>query len=710
MTESLSKNFNWRVFRSGSKNIKMQDNFIFFDTESNEEQIDDLTKNLTFKLGSCIIWNRKEEKENRFMFHDISKFWNEVDKAFDKNHKQYILFAHNVHFDMKMCDGFNQLDVRGWKLINHYVRNRTYIMLFKKNDYILHVWDTNNYFIKSFSVAQIGESLNLPKLKVDFKKDSIEALEIYCMRDTEILYVFIKQLVSFLIEHDLSRLKATASSLSFNTFRRKFYDIKNKQISIHDWKKAILLERASYRGGITDVFRLGKHDNVYKTDINSHYPLPMREMNLPVKLNLYTHESDKILLEEDIIQILNQYDVSNDDKTNQDILEQFYLRYKDLKEIYDKNKDVNVEKLNENKEDREIVSKNLKILFDLHFKYYGVIAKITCFLPKKYAYILYDYGLGKTSFAWGKIKISVCSPELKFIQKYGKILKIHEMNCYEVRNIFREFVEFFYDLKKKYDKEDNKIFRDFSKLMLNGNYGKWGQKEYISEQMDFTHEYLIKHQDLLLDIIEDKKDLINKSAFVYLGSINAKELYVIDKYLYIAYKTDNNSEEAFVAISSFITSQARMNLIKYILIAGRKNVLYCDTDSIFCNEKGYKNLLENDCIDDFELGKLKVEGKGKAQFYNPKFYDFKDDNDLEFHRKCKGIKQKNSRLLEENENMVKYQIEQWDKFKSDMKKGNFTNQLIRLAEKIMSKKYDKGNIMDKGYIEPYHVSQIKNKS
>lgn len=668
MTESIPKfKHNFHVFRQGKK-LKMQENFIFFDTESNEEIIDEDTKNLTFKLGSCIIWNRKEEKENRFIFHDISKFWNEIDKAFDNNHKQYILFAHNVHFDMKMVDGFNQLDCRGWKLINHYVRNRSYIMLFKKSDYILHVWDTNNYFIKSFSVAQIGESIGYPKLKVNFKKCSIEELEIYCMRDTEILYVFIKNLVSFLIEHDLSRLKATASSLSFNTFRHKFYDDVDKKIWIHDFRRAIALERASYRGGITDVFRLGKQENIYKTDINSHYPLPMKEMNLPIKLIYYSHESDKKLIG------FNEEDVS----------------VIDLKD-----------------DDYQSISEKLMQIYDFYKKDFGIIARATIFIPKKYAYLLYDFGMGKTSFAWGKMEIVLCTPELNFVEKYGKILKIHEINVYEVKNIFREFVQFFYDLKVKYDSEGNKIFRDFSKLMLNGNYGKWGQKEYIEHELTVESDYLIKNQDLILDIIKEKIDLINKSSFVYLGSINSKELYIIDKKIHIAYKTDNNSKDSFVAISSFITSQARMNLVKYILIAGRENVCYTDTDSIFCNEQGFQNLLDENCIDDFELGKLKKEGHGNGQFYNPKFYDFKDDNDKEFYRKCKGIKQKNSELIIENDVMVKYKIEQWDKFKKDMKKGNFTNQLIHMTYKVMSKKYDKGNIMENGFIEPFHIQQIK---
>jgi len=659
---------NFHVFRSRKK-LKMQDNFIFFDTESTEKKIDSKTKKLKFKLGSCIIYNREENLKHSFMFHDISKFWNEIEKKFDKNHKQYIMFAHNVHFDMKMVDGFNQLKKRDWILDNFYVRNRTYILLFKKDDYILHVWDTGNYFIKGFSVAQMGKTVGFPKLKVDFKKCSLKELEIYCMRDTEILFVFMSKLIDFLIENDLSNLKATSSSLSFNIFRYRFYDENDYKIIIHDWKRSIWLERKSYKGGITDVFRLGYHENIYKTDINSHYPKAMKELKLPIKLIHYTSKTDPQL-----INLPFNYD-------NRDYTE------------------------NERKE----IKKRFNQLFNDYRKddNVGLITRCKIFLPKKYAYILDDFGLGKTSFAWGKLEVVLSDPELDFVEKHGKILEVIEFNAYEIKEIFKEFVEFFSDLKNFYDKQGNKVFRDFCKLILNGQYGKWGQKEYISRELTIEDDFLIKNQDIILDIIKEKITLITDSNLVYLGSLNAKELYVIDKKLYLAYNTNNNSKESFVAISSFITSKARMNLIEFALIAERRNCYYTDTDSLFVNEKGYQNLLNQNCISERKLGKLKIEGRGNAQFYNPKFYDFFDDKKDKMERKCKGVKQKNSEIIQENDKIVKYQIELWDKFKSDYKKGNFNNQLIHVAEKIISKKYGKGIIMNDGYIEPYHVSQIK---
>lgn len=667
MSEAKSFKHNNHIFRK-TKNLNMQDNFIFMDTESKEEQIHKKLKKLTFEMGSSIFWNRSENIKESILFYEISEFWDKVEDSFDEEHQQFIMFAHNMQFDFKMVDGFKELEKRNWKLDNHYVRNKTFILIFKKDNYVLHIWDTTNYV--SYGLKELGKVVGLPKLEIDLKKCSKKELQTYCMRDAKILFEFIKHFINFLLENDLSRLKATASSTTFNAFRHRFYNPKEDTIWIHDFKRAILLERLSYRGGITDVFRLGKHEEIYKTDINSHYPKPMRDMKLPTKLIYHSHECDKKLcglFDDDDLSIAN-------------------LTKKDFNKI----------------------SKNLMKIYNSHKENYGIIARITCFLPKKYAYILNDFGLKKGSFAYGKFQIVLCSPELKFIEKYGKILKIHEINIYEIKQVFREFVDFFYGLKAKFSKEGNKVYKEICKLFLNGFYGKWGQREYISEEMDNTHDYLIKNQEAILEIVKSKRDLIKKSSFVYLGCLNSKELYVIDKKLHLSYNTKNNSKESFVAISAFITSQSRMNLVDYILLVKRKNLYYVDTDSLFVNQKGFNRLLKSGLVDDYILGYIKKEGFGNCQFYNPKFYDFYDTEKNQQIRKCKGINQEKSIILSESKNHCEYQVQQWDKFKSAMKKGNDSIQLINDITKVMSKKYDKQKILYNGFTEAFHIDEIIN--
>ena len=219
---------NFHILRKND-DLNLQDNFIFVDTESYSNKINNKTQVLTFKLGYAIYWNRKKDNKYEKIYYDITEFWNDLEyfiikSTYKQKRKEVILYAHNTQFDFKMLNGFNELFKRNWKLVSFYVRNKIFILIFKKDNLLLHIWDTMNYVNKK--LEQIGLSVGFPKLEVDFDNVSDKELEIYCKRDTEIIFQFIKKLIEFLKYYQLSKLKATAGSLSFNIFRHKLYDDK----------------------------------------------------------------------------------------------------------------------------------------------------------------------------------------------------------------------------------------------------------------------------------------------------------------------------------------------------------------------------------------------------------------------------------------------------------------------------------------------------
>ena len=556
------------------------------------------------------------------------------------------MFAHNTQFDFKILNGFEYLLRNEWNLKSFYVKNKVFILVFEKEitsklKYTLHIWDTMNFVNKK--LEQLGKSINLPKLEIDFNNTDIKSLEIYCKRDTEIIYLFIRKLVKFLEINDLSRIKATAGSLSLNIFRHKFYkpEQENTKIYIHDWKKAINLERKSYKGGITDNFKVGTFNDIYKLDVNSEYPYIMKTYSLPTKLLFYSHES--------------------------------LLSQKELFTLYNKSKEIG----------------------------YGIIAKVSIEIAKNSAYILHKFD-SKSIFAYGKFKTTLCLPELLFIENEinCRILHIHEISIYKMEKIFKEFIEFFYKERLKNKRNGNSVYVEFTKLIMNTLYGKFGQKDIIYKELNINDDFIKDYSEIIKLMILKKKHLLSNNFIIYLGTIiNECEVYIINKRLFILKHLETNSKDSFVAISSFITSYARMLLVKYLKIAKRENVYYVDTDSLFINREGYE-LLENEgCINENELGMLKVEGFGTTTLYAPKFYDFNDS------RKCKGIK-KDSKLLIENEKIAKYEIYQWQKLKADLKEGIKNIQLIHTTTKTINKIYDKGKLDDFGNVIPFHVSEI----
>lgn len=347
------------------------------------------------------------------------------------------IFAHNTDFDIKVLGGIDYFIKNGYEVKSFYVEGCRFVLKLQNDKKIIEILDTMNYI--PLSLKEIGKSIGLNKMEIDFNNCSKEYLKQYCLNDCEIVFLFIRKLLEFLEEYNLSQLKPTVSSLSLNIFRHKFYDIKHNPIYVHAWKSVIELERMSYKGGITDCFKIGNFtDKQYKLDINSMYSKQMRDNDFPSKL----------------------------------------LYYRDITHIKKEN------------------------LMKYFFKYFDsklIIARCKIYLPKKYAYILTKVTIDnekKSMFLSGTFINTLTTPELKFVMKYGKILEIYNLAIYDKANIFKDFVNFFVDKKIKFEQEGNIAYRLFCKTILNSLYGKFGQttKTYIpviNNKYEFSSKYII---------------------------------------------------------------------------------------------------------------------------------------------------------------------------------------------------------------------------
>lgn len=229
------KNF-FHILRS-IKKIDIQNNFIFIDTESKEKQLDDNTKELTFYMGCSIFWNRNiNRKVEKTYILNSTEFWDDIElfriESYNLNKETNLFwFAHNSGFDFQQLCGFSNCFRLGYVLKSFYIKNKVFIMLFEKFDkklnkkFQLHIWDSHNYI--PYSLEEIGKTVNLEKLKIDFKTSNDNELETYCKRDTMICFEFVKQLCNFLEQYKLSKLRATMGSIAFSTYRHSFYNENN---------------------------------------------------------------------------------------------------------------------------------------------------------------------------------------------------------------------------------------------------------------------------------------------------------------------------------------------------------------------------------------------------------------------------------------------------------------------------------------------------
>jgi hypothetical protein len=144
-----------------------------------------------------------------------------------------------------------------------------------------------------------------------------------------------------------------------------------------------------------------------------------------------------------------------------------------------------------------------------------------------------------------------------------------------------------------------------------------------------------------------------------------------------------------------------MKLLGAIEKAGWENVYYKDTDSLFVNEIGKKNL--SSIIDKNELGKMKDE-ESDYDIYGmmirgPKDYTYyKSDRKLGISIKTDKIKgvPKNAKKIHQNE----YEMFRFDKINTAIHNGNMHEIEQKKMVKILKRNYEKGIVLDDGTVTP----------
>lgn len=164
--------------------------------------------------------------------------------------------------------------------------------------------------------------------------------------------------------------------------------------------------------------------------------------------------------------------------------------------------------------------------------------------------------------------------------------------------IFDEFVNFFFGKRMEAQAVSDGARNTFYKLVLNNLYGKFGQR----------------------DEVESLKALSRAQADEALeNGIEINEFYNIDdSNAFYSVKQEKKCYTSFPAIACMITASARIVLNR--ILESCENPLYCDTDSIHCQDVLAPKLLGD------ELGKLKVEFFGQpARYGGKKSYEIKND-------------------------------------------------------------------------------------
>ena len=238
--------------------------------------------------------------------------------------------------------------------------------------------------------------------------------------------------------------------------------------------------------------------------------------------------------------------------------------------------------------------------------------------PKTHAVKPGDNQRGKFIFPTGRFRGCWTNYEIEYAKSLGvKVTKYHTGYSFvDGGPMFSQFVNDFWNERKKAKKEKNPLMETFCKLMLNSNYGRHGlnpEREALEYQ--------------------DPTQPLPEGPFSPSYEIKMADGRVV-QFRNVPQRVNSYSN---VAISAFVTSYARVKMHK-LYMKYKDHIYYTDTDSIFldCPIEGSN-----------ELGELKYEYKAKrACFLLPKVYSLEGIEDLhkgetkiDYKTVMKGVKE-----------------------------------------------------------------------
>lgn len=276
-------------------------------------------------------------------------------------------------------------------------------------------------------------------------------------------------------------------------------------------------------------------------------------------------------------------------------------------------------------------------------------------------------------FPIGKFEATLCSPEIELARERGCKIKIKDTAYYEGEYLFKDWVNYFYPLRKKLREEGNEQYQYFVKIIMNSLYGKFGQKNTDWKQQE---------------IVDDGKSWYRQITDMETGE--TETLKSINGTIYKA-NGEHDGFDTIVSIASFVTSYSRVMMYRFILQAGIDNCYYSDTDSLIVNRLGWENLQNK--IDQTKLGWLGLEAHdNEVQIYNLKDYIFADEI------KLKGVPH---RAVWNTKGY--YECQQWEHMNGAIQKERLETVVTAMVEKRMKRIYTKGCIQPNGRVQPFEL-------
>lgn len=214
----------------------------------------------------------------------------------------------------------------------------------------------------------------------------------------------------------------------------------------------------------------------------------------------------------------------------------------------------------------------------------------------------------------GRFRTSICGPELEEADNLGIIEQTHRVAWYEESELFTEWTDEMLAIRALLKAGTVHGMLAAVKSMSNNLYGSFAKRnrQWVRcECSPAPGPYSLWYERLP----EQHKcsGKVQRPGEGVDGSVRDRERILTrwrSRGWLVEYQTaPEDAPDSLPAISAWVSSLGRARLLVLLNCAGRENVFYTDTDSLWVNKEGYDNLTTAGFVKEGEYGKLKLVGK-----------------------------------------------------------------------------------------------------
>lgn len=258
---------------------------VAFDTEARSRH-DGEVEVQEWRVGCAIRWRTDLKSGNARearVFSDAEAFWHWV-SDYTRKGSRTVVWAHNLGYDVRISRMFEVLPALGYRLewcnLDRNISSATW----RSDHGTIVLADSWTWIPLPLAVVAGQSGMVKYAMPSDRAPDSEWAR--YCMRDAEILYNVVSQLLAFVKSEGLGNWQPTGAGMAMATWRHKFMEHK---VLVHDDQAALDAERVAMHTGRAEAWRHGKvHGEMWtEVDLRNAYVTIAATHDLPRKIHMH---------------------------------------------------------------------------------------------------------------------------------------------------------------------------------------------------------------------------------------------------------------------------------------------------------------------------------------------------------------------------------------------------------------------------------------